>query len=163
MPQFDITTFPTQLIWLVISFVLLYLLMSRVALPRIGQVLEARQEKIDDNLDAAVNLRAEANKDAAAYDDALAQARETARGAIQEAARSAADEAANQHDKLGRQLGKNIQAAEANIADAKDAAISSIREAAIDTAISATMRLIGVKPSNDAAAAAVDKALAGRG
>ncbi len=82
MPQFDISTFPTQLIWLAIAFVLLYVLMARVALPRIGQVLEERQEKIDDNLDSAEQLRAETEVDSEAYETALVQAREQARGAI---------------------------------------------------------------------------------
>ena len=76
MPQFDVSSFPTQLIWLVISFVLLYVLMSRVALPRIGQVLEERQEKIDDNLDTAEQLRAETEADSETYEAALVQARE---------------------------------------------------------------------------------------
>ena len=75
MPQFDISTFPTQLIWLAIAFVLLYVLMARVALPRIGQVLEERQEKIDDNLDSAEQLRAETEVDSEAYETALVQAR----------------------------------------------------------------------------------------
>ena len=78
MPQFDLSTFPTQLVWLVIAFVLLYVLMARVALPRIGQVLEERQEKIDDNLDTAEKLRAETEADSESYEAALVQAREQA-------------------------------------------------------------------------------------
>jgi F-type H+-transporting ATPase subunit b len=162
MPQFDLTTFPTQLIWLVIAFVLLYLLMARVALPRIGQVLEERQEKIDDNLDSAEQLRAETEADSEAYETALAQAREQARGTIQDAAHAATDEASRRQEELGREIAEQIKAAEENIAAAKQAAVSGIHEAAVDAAAGATERLIGVKPSDAAVVAAVDKALEAR-
>ena len=68
MPQLDITTFSPQIIWLFITFIILYVLMAKVALPRIGNILEQRQARIDDNLNAAQNLRNEATADAEAYD-----------------------------------------------------------------------------------------------
>jgi F-type H+-transporting ATPase subunit b len=162
MPQFDISTFPTQLIWLVIAFVLLYVLMARVALPRIGQVLEERQEKIDDNLDSAEQLRAETEADSETYENTLMQAREQARGAIQDAARAAADDASRRQEELGREIAETIKAAEENIAEAKRNAVSGIREAAIEAAAGATERLIGVIPLEAAVVAAVDKALEAR-
>ncbi|MEE2761145.1 MAG: F0F1 ATP synthase subunit B' [Pseudomonadota bacterium] len=162
MPQFDVTTFPTQLIWLVIAFIILYVLMERVALPRIGQVLEERQEKIDDNLDAAEQLRTEAESEAEAYEAALVQAREQARGAIQEAARNGAEEASRRQEELGRNLADQIKAAEENIVAAKQDAVASIREVALVAAGNATERLIGIKPSEAAVAAAVDRALDAR-
>ena len=61
MPQLDISAFSPQIIWLIITFTLLYVLMAKVALPRIGSILEQRQARIDDNLDAAQNLRNESN------------------------------------------------------------------------------------------------------
>ena len=162
MPQFDLSTFPTQLVWLVIAFVLLYVLMARVALPRIGQVLEERQEKIDDNLDTAEKLRAETEADSESYEAALVQAREQARGAIQDAARAATEEASRRQEELGRELAETVKAVEENIEDAKRDAVSGIRQAAVEAAASATERLIGVKPSDAAAGAAVDKAFEAR-
>ncbi|HJO87371.1 MAG TPA: F0F1 ATP synthase subunit B', partial [Rhodospirillales bacterium] len=64
MPQFDVTTFLPQIIWLVISYLVLYFLMAKVALPKIGGILEERQARIDDNLDAAQSLRNESNAEA---------------------------------------------------------------------------------------------------
>jgi len=66
MPQLDPAVFAPQLIWLAISFAVLYFLMAKVALPRIGNALDARQEKIDDNLTAAEELRGSAQADEAA-------------------------------------------------------------------------------------------------
>jgi F-type H+-transporting ATPase subunit b len=163
MPQFDLSTFPSQIIWLALSFIVLYILMARVALPRVGTVMAEREEKIDDNLSAAEDLRASAKADAEAYDRALAAAREEARTAIQEAARAVSVEAAAKQDALAQRLAQQIKTAEAEIERAKAGARASIREAAVGVAQAATQRLIGVAPSEGETAAAVDKALQGRG
>jgi F-type H+-transporting ATPase subunit b len=84
MPQLDITAFSPQIIWLIITFLLLYVLMAKVALPRIGNILEQRQARIDDNLDMAQSLKNESNIDAESYDHTIAEAREQARKSIQE-------------------------------------------------------------------------------
>jgi len=163
MPQFDLSTFPTQIIWLALSFIVLYLLMSRVALPRIDNVLAAREEKIDDNLSAAEDLRSSAKADVEAYDKALAAARDEARTAIQEAARAVSQEAAAKQEAQGQRLAQQIKATEVEIERAKAGARASIREAAVGVAQAATQRLIGSAPSESEIAAAVDKALQGRG
>jgi len=71
MPQLDITTFAPQIFWLAVSFVVLYVLMSRLALPRIGAILAARSGQIEGDLDAARRLKAEAEAAVAAYEKAL--------------------------------------------------------------------------------------------
>ena len=162
MPQFDIATFPSQIIWLAISFVVLYILMARVALPRIGNVLAERQDKIDDNLAAAEEMRATAQADAEAYDKSLALARSEARAAIQETAREVSSDAQAKSEQLGQRLAAQIKTAEAEIERAKTAARASIRDAAVGVAQAATQRLIGTTPSEQTTAAAVDRALGGR-
>ena len=162
MPQFNIATFPPQIIWLAITFVVLYLLMARVALPRIGNVLSERQEKIDDNLESAEQLRAQAKADADAYTSELAKAREAARAAIAQATQEVSADSAAKHDALGQRLTAQIKAAEAEIEKAKTNARASIREAAIGVAQTATQRLIGSAPADQATAAAVDRALQAR-
>ncbi len=162
MPQFNIATFPPQIIWLAITFVVLYILMARVALPRIGNVLSERQEKIDDNLEAAEQLRTQAKADADAYSSELAKAREAARLAIAEATLEVSADAAQKQEALGQRLTAQIKSAEAEIDKAKANARTSIRDAAIGVAQAATQRLIGTAPAEPTTAAAVDRALQAR-
>jgi F-type H+-transporting ATPase subunit b len=162
MPQFDLATFPSQIFWLVLSFVVLYLLMSRVALPRIGNVLSEREERIEDNLSAAEELRNTAKADAEAYDKALATARDEARGAIQQAANAVSQDAAAKQEALQQRLAQQIKTSEAEIERAKAGARASIREAAVGVAQAAVQRLIGVNPNESQVGAAVDNALRGR-
>ncbi len=159
MPQLDLTGFPPQIIWLVITFIVLWLLMARVALPRISSVLEERQARIDDNLDAAQNLRNEAEAELEAYEKTLADAREQARQAIQQAHGEATADAAARQEELGQRLANDVKDAEARIAKAKDDAIAGIRDVAADTASAITERLIGATASADAFGAAVDTAM----
>lgn len=162
MPQFDVATFPPQLIWLVISFVVLYVLMSRVALPRVGRVLEERQKRIDDALKTAEQLNAEAQDEARAYDTLLRDARARGREVIQAATADMAEEAHRRHETLGEDLSTRIKAAESDITAAKNAAITGIRNAAAEVAGSAIKHLVGDDVPADQLEKAVDAALEGR-
>ena len=75
MPQLDISTFPPQLFWLAVTFIVLYLLMSRLGLPRVTAIIEARRKRLDDDLSRAAEVRAEAEATVAAYQRTLAEAR----------------------------------------------------------------------------------------
>ena len=163
MPQLDPTTFPPQLFWLVILFVLLYLLMSRVALPRISDVLEERQERIDDDLQKAEQLRSDAQAVLEAYERTMAEGRAQAHEIVRTAAEKMAAEAAERHAALGERLGRQTAEAEARIAAERDAAIANIRSVATEVAQQATSKLIGTEVPDGDAAAAVADALAERG
>src|SRR5215510_11588005 len=91
-PPFDKQSFPSQLLWLVLSFLLLYLLMSRIALPRIASLLEARGKQVEADFNEANRLKAESDHTNAAYQQALAEARGRAQALAHEAhARALAD------------------------------------------------------------------------
>ena len=98
MPQLDLAGFPPQIIWLVITFVILWLLMAKVALPRVGLVLEERQKKIDENLDLAETLRDEAQGAMDAYEKSISEAKDNARGSVAEAVRQVSDTCCYQRD-----------------------------------------------------------------
>ena len=137
MPQFDPTFFAPQLFWLLVMFVVLYVSMSVLAMPKIGAVLEERQRKIDDNLDKAAQLKAEADIAIAAYEKALAKQSEA------------------KQKELGEKLAAQIKAGEARINAAKDQALAHVREVAVDVAKTATQKLTGLTVEDDQVTKAV--------
>ena len=86
MPQLEqIATYPSQVFWLVVTFMVLFVIMWRIAVPRISDALEARQQRIDDNLERAAEIKKEAEAAIEAYEQSLAEARSEAQSAIAEA------------------------------------------------------------------------------
>ena len=156
MPQFDPTFFAPQLVWLLLTFVTLYVLMSTVALPKIGAVLDERQRKIDDNLDKAAQLKAEAEAAVAAYERALSESRAHAHSVIKEASDRLAQEAEERNKALAARLAEQIKAGETRIGAAKDKALANVRDVAVDVAGSVFARLVGAA----ADAARLDSAVA---
>src|ERR1700726_1651418 len=102
MPQLDISTFTPQLVWLTIWFVVLYLLMAKLAMPRIARAMEARRRRREDDLARAAQLKAEAEAANAAYQKTLAEARAQAQAAIKETSDRLPGEAGGAHNALGR-------------------------------------------------------------
>ena len=159
MPQLDVTTFAPQIVWLVITFLAMYFIMAKVALPRIAQVLEERQTRIDDNLEKAAALKKEAEEAAAAYESSLAEARANAQDAVKAVIDAANAEQAKKQDELTEKLNKELDAAEARIAEAKDKALANIKEVSGDVAKATVEKLSGVSVDDAAVDAAVAKAM----
>jgi F-type H+-transporting ATPase subunit b len=145
MPQFWLEDFAPQIVWLAISFLILYLLMSRVALPRITSVLEQRQERIAADLDRAAALREQAEKVLAEYEAALAKARAEAQAIIGEQAAAAAAEADRRHHELAERLQREANAAAARIDAEKTQALAEVRAIAAERAAAAAGRLLGAE------------------
>ena len=162
MPQLVVSDFSSQLIWLVITFVVLYLILWRVALPRIAEVMDERQRRITDGLEEAERLKAEAETAIQEYETALAQARAKAHDTATLARDRAAREVQARRAALQAELATEMAAAEARIAESRQAALANLRDVAIETAQAVTARLIGSEPSAEAAAAALDGELEGR-
>lgn len=164
MPQFQQTAFfLPQIVWLAITFITLYFLMAKVALPKIGAVLDERQRKIDDNLDKAAQLKAEAEAAVAAYEKALAESRAHAHAVIKEAGDRLAKQAEERNRELGAKLAEQIKAGEARIASAKEKALASVRDLAVDIAGAAVTRLVGTSADQAKIEAAVGVALKEQG
>ena len=159
MPQLDASTFLTQLFWLAVTFVILYLLMWRVALPRIADLLQTRQERIDDDLERAENLRNDAAAALEAYDKAIAKGRENAQAVLRQAAEESAAEAAARGNELAQRLATETEAAERRINAARDEALGNVQAVAVEVAQSATARLIGAEVSQSEAESAVNGAI----
>lgn len=158
-PPFQGETFPSQLFWLVICFVALYVLLSRVALPRLGGVIAARNAKIESDLEAANRLRNDSEAAQASYEKALADARAKAQTLAAESQAKAAAEAEAQRKQLEDGLKAKLEAAERQIASTKSAAMSNVRGIAVDTAGLIVERLTGKAPAKPSVERAVDAAL----
>lgn len=158
MPQLDPAVFSSQLVWLTISFVILYLVMARVVLPRIGDVIEARQDRIAHDLDAAASLKTEAETALAEYEKSLAAARSEARDVLVQAAERRASDAAARSTKLDARIAKRVRTAEARIAAAKQDALDNLAGVAGEIARAATEKLIGAAPGGAAVTAALARA-----
>jgi F-type H+-transporting ATPase subunit b len=156
-PPFQSEHFPSQLLWLGISFVLLYALMSKIALPRIGAILAERSRLIGEDLAAAERLKEQSDAAHAAYDKALADARARAQGIASSTREQQAKAAEAVQKELEAQLHEKLAAAEQSIAATRTAAMGNVHAIAADTAAAIVERLIGTMPAaRDIAAALGD-------
>ncbi len=151
MPQFDPTTFASQIFWLVVCFGALYILMIKVALPQITTVLEERQLKIDDNLEKAATLKAEAEDAIAAYEKALAESKAEAQRVIRETIEVSSRQSELRQKELAEQLSAQIKDGEDRIHAAKRQALENVREIAATTASQIVGRLLGSEPDHGSA------------
>src|SRR6266404_9855521 len=160
-PPFQKDTFASQLVSLVIAFVALYLIVSRIALPRVGGVIDARQNAIEGDLAAAQKLKDESDAALKAYETELASARSRAQAIGNETREklNAASEA--ERKKLEDQLTTRLAAAEKQIAATRQTAMSNVRGIAADAAGAIVQRLTGVLPDGKTVSSAVDATLKG--
>jgi F-type H+-transporting ATPase subunit b len=160
MPQLELHDFAPQLIWLAISFIALYIIMARVALPRIATVIEERRDRIASDLDQAEQLKQKTEEAIAAYEEALAQARARALGIAQETREALSDEIEAEKQEVEKQIAGKTAEAEKRILDAKTAALSHVNEVAGEVAETIVQELIGGKLTKAEVNQAVSKALA---
>jgi F-type H+-transporting ATPase subunit b len=160
-PPFQSETFASQLVWLVIAFVLLYVLMAKLALPRVGAIIESRQKRIEGDLADASRLKAESDAAVAAYEKALSDARNRAQAIANETRERQAAEAEARRKTLESELNTKLAEAEKTIAATKQAAMGNVRSIAEDATRAIVERLIGEAPNEKTVAAAVADALKG--
>jgi F-type H+-transporting ATPase subunit b len=158
-PPFQSETFASQLFWLAITFAALYLLASRLVLPRVGGIIDARAERIEGDLAEAQRFKAEADTANAAYEKALADARARAQALANATREKQAAEAERTRKALEQQLDGKLAEAEKTIAATKAAAMGNVRSIAAEAAAAIVKRLIGIEPSGQAVTAAVGDAL----
>jgi F-type H+-transporting ATPase subunit b len=160
-PPFQTQNFPSQLFWLAVSFVLLYALMAKVALPRIGSILETRSKRIADDLAAAQRFKEQSDAAHAAYEKSLADAHSRAQSMATATHEKHAAEAEQINKRLEAQLHERLAAAEQSIAATRSAAMSNVGTIASEAAAAIVERLIGKAPADHEVAAAVSDALKG--
>ncbi len=134
LPQLDFSTFPNQIFWLLVTLVVIYLILSRVALPRIASVLAERQDTITNDIAAAEELKLKAEEAEAAYDKALADARAEAQRIIGEAKAEMQADLDLASQKADAEIAAQLAESEGKIAEIRDGAIAAIRDVSKDTA-----------------------------
>ena len=160
-PPFQKETFASQLLSLLIAFVALYLIVSRIALPRVGSLLEARQNAIDSDLAEAQKLRDDSSEALKAYESELAAARSGAQAIGNETREklNAASEA--ERKRLEERLSLKLAEAEKSIASTRANAMRNVRGIAAEAASAIVQRLTGVAPDGKSVDSAVDASLKG--
>jgi F-type H+-transporting ATPase subunit b len=159
LPQLRYEYWPGQIVWLLIIFAVLYTVLAKVFLPKVGGTMLARDQRITGDMDEARRLRDQAEAEARAAEAEMNEARaRAARTAAEAKARSAA-EAAERQAALEAQLGEKLAAAEASIRAARDQAMGHVQAIAADTAASIAEKLTGQAAST----AELEQALAQAG
>ena len=152
-PPFDPSHFPSQILWLAITFGLFYLFLKKVVLPRIGGILEVRSDRIAQDLEQAARMKGEADAAVAAYEQELAEAKTNANAIGQKARDGARADADAERKRVEAELEQKLQAAEANIASIKAKAMGEVGGIAEDTAAEIVRSLVGSADKADVAAA----------
>jgi F-type H+-transporting ATPase subunit b len=160
-PPFQKDTFASQLVSLLIAFVALYLIVSRIALPRVGDVIDARQEAIDGDLADAQKLKDQSDAALKSYENELVSARSRAQ-AISTDTREKLNAASDAERKtLEERLSVKLADAEKTIASTRATAMGNVRGIATGAAAAIVQRLAGVQPDAQSVNSAVDASLKG--
>lgn len=159
LPQLNVETFAPQLFWLVLTFASLFFFLWKVALPRIGEVIEERSDRITRDIEAAQRLKSETDKALADYEKALADARAKASGIAKETREQISAQTQSKKAGVEKTLAAKLADAERRISESKVKALSAVNDIAADTAGAVVSQLIGQSVSADE----VKKALASAG
>jgi F-type H+-transporting ATPase subunit b len=163
MPQLEqVHTYGSQIFWLALTFIPLFIVLWKVALPKVDEVLAARQQRIENDLERAARLKQDAEEVLAVYEQVLAEARGRAHDVLAETSRELAEAAAAEHARAGARLADETAAAEGRVAEARDAAVANIRAAVVEVARAAAKQIAGTAATGLKAkdvAAAVDAAM----
>ena len=160
-PPFESSTFASQLVSLLIAFVALYLIVSRIALPRVGSMIDARQNAIEGDLAEAQKLKDASDGALKAYESELAAARSRAQAIGTETREKLNAVSEAQRKTLEDQLSAKLADAEKTIASTREKAMSNVRGIAAEAASAIVQRLTGLAPDGGAVNSAVDASLKG--
>ncbi len=155
MPQLVFADYAPQVVWLTITFVALYFILARLALPGIARTLGEREKRLQGDLAAAEKLKADADASLAAYQKAIADARGQAQAEMKRVAADMATEATKREAAFTQEVNARTKAAEASIAAAMKTAMGDVRGMASDVARQLVTRLAGAEPAAGDVAAAV--------
>lgn len=158
-PPFESKSFPSQLIWLGLSFVVLYVLLAKVVLPRVASILEARRRRVEQDLGDAARAKSDSEAAIAAYEKSLADARASAQALAAKTQQELAAQSETRRKELEAGLAAKLADAEKKIAATKANAMKNVNAIASDAAASIVERLTGISPDKAAVERAVSTSL----
>ena len=161
LPQLDFSTWPTQIFWLFVTFLIAYLLMWRVVLPRIGRVLEDRHNRLEDDMERARQSVYLTDETKQLLEQSLASARSDAAALTASSLAEAAGIADEKNQAANTRLSSRLKAAEDKIMATREAALADLDKVASSSAVDVVLRLSGLKVSEADASKAVKAATAG--
>jgi len=157
LPQLDISTWPSQLFWLVVLFTAGYILMAKFVTPRIGSVLEERRAKLDEDLGKARSASEDAARIRAEYEADLDAARSAAAETAKQAAAEATEQAEASDAKIAKKLAEKVAKAEAKLATARSEAMANLNNVAAEAAMAAVAQLANIQSTAAQAGKTADK------
>ena len=157
LPQLDISTWPSQLFWLVVLFTAGYILMAKFVTPRIGSVLEERRAKLDEDLGKARSASEDAARIRAEYEADLDAARTAAAETAKQAAAEATKQAEASDTKIAKKLAEKVAKAEAKLATARSEAMANLNNVAAEAALAAVAQLANIQTTAAQAGKTADK------
>lgn len=159
LPQLDISTFASQIFWLLISFVILYTVISRVAAPKIGGVIQDRANRIRGDLETAAKAKRDSEAAIAGYEKALADARTRGLKTSDELRNKVQAEINAKNDAASKDLNSKIAVQEARIAEMRKAAMAKVGDVARETAADIVNKLTGEAANSNDIETAIGNAL----
>ena len=157
MPQLDPSTYGSQLFWLGVTFAVLFLIMWKIALPRVGEVIDSREQKVRADLERAESLRSDIAGVEEEVERILANARSEAQDALRKSSEKISADIAKKQEKLDNDIAKQIAEAEERIVADRKVVLDNVRQVAIDAATATVEKLTGEVPDAKAIGKAVDQ------
>lgn len=157
LPQFDATWWPGQMVWFLIVFVVVFALMAKLFVPRVGGTIAEREDRISGDIAQARALKEQAEAQAADAEAEMAQARARSHKLAADAKARAQAEANERQGAEEAKLNESVAKAEAEIRAAREDAMSHVREIAADTVQAIVAKLTGAAPSAGEVVAALDE------
>ena len=157
MPQLNPEFWVSQIFWLVLTFGLLYIILSKLILPRISNNLESRKSQILENIETAEKQREESEKKVKEFEKIILESKIEAKNYFNEARQKILEDITVKKNSLDKDIDDEISAAEKEIKNLKTASSEKIKNIAIETSSELIKQLIGEEANNSSVSAIVEE------
>ena len=156
MPQLNPEFWVSQIFWLLITFGILYLVLSKLILPKISKNLESRKSQISENIEAAEKHRENSDSKLKEYDDIILKSKLEANNIFKEAREKVIKDINSKKENLEKQIDEEIKKTEQELEVFKKSSPEKINKIAIETSTELLKKLIGAEVNNSSISAIVD-------